>query len=180
MGFTRDWPPFKTWHWLRLDFVHSYVTFHDSVVICYEVLLINRRGGPTWPHPHLFSRKGGVIAYVYKSGSNLRIPPSNFSADYYYYYYYYYYETAGPDESRLLRKKFKDDEYMPWSRPVSNDSETLMVNFGISLLQIREVVSLLFTVAFSSSTARLSCRRRVSLSVRLSVCLSVCLSVKLN
>ena len=54
-----------------------------------------------------------------------------------------YVDAAGPHESRLLRKKFVDDDYLVASRPVANENNTLIVNFGISLLQIREVVSLL-------------------------------------
>jgi len=48
--------------------------------------------------------------------------------------------AAGPDESRLLRKKFHEDEYWVSSRPVADDKQQLIVYFGISLLQIRDVV----------------------------------------
>jgi len=58
--------------------------------------------------------------------------------------------TGGPHEARLLRKKFVDDEYLVASRPVANESETLTINFGISLLQIREVVSLPFDICVLS------------------------------
>jgi len=44
----------------------------------------------------------------------------------------------------LLRTKFSDNQYLVTSRPVANESDTVVVTFGISLLQIREVVSLQF------------------------------------
>jgi len=50
--------------------------------------------------------------------------------------------AGGPQETRLLRNKFGDGQYLVTSRPVANDSDTVMVTFGVSLLQIRDVVSL--------------------------------------
>jgi len=55
--------------------------------------------------------------------------------------------VGGPDQARLLRKKFVDDDYQVTSRPVANDSDTLVINFGLSLLQIRDVVSAVHFVA---------------------------------
>ena len=46
---------------------------------------------------------------------------------------------GGPDETRLLRKF--TDLYPVTSRPVINESETLRVEFGVALVQIRELVS---------------------------------------
>jgi len=46
---------------------------------------------------------------------------------------------GGPDETRLLRKF--TDLYPVTSRPVLNESETLRVEFGVALVQIRELVS---------------------------------------
>jgi len=47
---------------------------------------------------------------------------------------------GGPDETRLLRKF--TDLYPVTSRPVLNESETLRVEFGVAIVQIRELVSL--------------------------------------
>jgi len=44
--------------------------------------------------------------------------------------------------AKLLRTKLSEDRYLVESRPVANENETLTVDFGISLLQIREVVSI--------------------------------------
>ena len=58
------------------------------------------------------------------------------------------YDAAGPHQSRLLRTKFKDEDYVIESRPVANENDALIVNFGISLLQIRDVVNKTFIVTF--------------------------------
>jgi len=50
--------------------------------------------------------------------------------------------AAGPHMAKLLRTKLSEDRYLVESRPVANENETLTVDFGISLLQIREVVSI--------------------------------------
>jgi len=72
--------------------------------------------------------------------------------------YCYYYETGGPQEARLLRKKFVEGEYLVTSRPVANDNDTVTVTFGLSLLQIRDVVhqSTVVSLAIMLSPVRLS------------------------
>jgi len=56
--------------------------------------------------------------------------------------------TGGPHEARLFRQKFAGDQYLVTSRPVANESEALTVYTGISLQQIREVVSLPFVFGY--------------------------------
>ena len=48
---------------------------------------------------------------------------------------------AGPYEDQLFKRFFHDNRYYPLSRPVSNESSSVEVEFGLSLQQIIEVVS---------------------------------------
>jgi len=97
-------------------------------------------------------------------------------------------DTGGPQEARLLRKKFVDDQYLVASRPVADDGNTLPVTFGVSLLQIRDVVrsqSVLLHylhsstidmnenvfLTFSALLGRVAC-----VVWSMCLCLSVCLS----
>ena len=47
---------------------------------------------------------------------------------------------GGPHERRLLRDLFAD--YQVLERPVANESEPILVSFGLTLQQIIDVVSL--------------------------------------
>jgi len=49
---------------------------------------------------------------------------------------------AGPQEDRLLRRFFHDSHYFPTSRPVANDSESVLVNFCVNQFKTFELVSL--------------------------------------
>jgi len=48
---------------------------------------------------------------------------------------------AGPQEDRLLNRFFVENKYFPTSRPVANDSESVMVKFGINNFRTFELVS---------------------------------------
>ena len=72
--------------------------------------------------------------------------------------------TGGPDETRLLRKFA--DLYPVTSRPVLNESETLRVEFGVALVQIRELVSLPFSLGhILSVTSPISLDRHTAICV---------------
>ena len=62
---------------------------------------------------------------------------------------------GGPDETRLLRKF--TDLYPVTSRPVLNESETLRVEFGVHLVQIRELVSQFSVCHESQSFCHVAC-----------------------
>ena len=47
---------------------------------------------------------------------------------------------AGPQEDRLLEHFFVDNKYYPTSRPVANDSDSVLVRFGVTKLQTFELV----------------------------------------
>jgi len=48
---------------------------------------------------------------------------------------------TGPHEDRLLKRFFSDNEYFPTSRPVADDSDSVLVRFSVSELKTFELVS---------------------------------------
>lgn len=54
------------------------------------------------------------------------------------YVYFFSGSSGGPNEKRLL--SFLLDKYNPLERPVSNESEPVVVAFGLTLMQIIDVV----------------------------------------
>lgn len=55
-----------------------------------------------------------------------------------------------PDEQKLLRKLFNDQSYDNSVRPVFNSSDSVMVSFGFTLIQIMDMVNtILFFYCFS-------------------------------
>lgn len=49
-----------------------------------------------------------------------------------------------PDEQKLLRKLFNDQSYDNSVRPVFNSSDNVMVSFGFTLIQIMDMVNMIF------------------------------------
>jgi len=59
---------------------------------------------------------------------------------------------ACPQEDRLLKRFFRDNEYFPTSRPVANVSDSVPVKFGVVNFETFELVcNLSFTVLPLSS-----------------------------
>ena len=49
---------------------------------------------------------------------------------------------AGPQEDRLLKRFFRESLYFPTSRPVADDSESVLVKFSVNHFKTFELVSL--------------------------------------
>jgi len=56
---------------------------------------------------------------------------------------YYTEASAGPQEDRLLKRFFQEKMNFPTSRPVANDSESVLVKFGVTKFETFELVSTL-------------------------------------
>ena len=67
---------------------------------------------------------------------------------------------ACPQEDRLLKRFFRDNEYFPTSRPVSNVSDTVPVKFGVMNFETFELVcNMSFTVLALSSKLSITSAR---------------------
>jgi len=52
---------------------------------------------------------------------------------------------AGPHEDRLLKRFFHDNKYYATSRPVADDSDSVVVKFGVVSLKTFELVNIYYT-----------------------------------